>query len=265
MRGTTVDSMRLRARDSDRQVVCGVLDDAFGNGQLSETEHRARLESAAQARTLGDLRTLVTDLQVPSELEPSMPTTNGDGKRRWRVGAAVVAVLVIVGVVVARVADGDESGSASPRTSENLLTVAGLTRLLDDVQQRFGDLQADEVTVYPDYARVARQDPEAPAQSRSYWYEDRTFDDPAPSNRFYEGIPMDLAPLRPSLPRLIGLVNGADQTLAVPDPTSVHLQIEPQENGAAVAIYLWNEKTGQSGTLTTTLNGEILEIHRADR
>ena len=58
--GTTA----TRAKDSDRQETCTVLDNALTDGELSAEEHRERVSTATNAVTLGDLQALVTDLQV---------------------------------------------------------------------------------------------------------------------------------------------------------------------------------------------------------
>ncbi|WP_199174370.1 DUF1707 SHOCT-like domain-containing protein, partial [Roseateles chitinivorans] len=52
-----------RAKDSDRNDTCKVLDSAMAEGQLSMEEHRDRLSAAMKATTLGELADLVADLQ----------------------------------------------------------------------------------------------------------------------------------------------------------------------------------------------------------
>ena len=52
-----------RAKDSDRNDICKVLDTAMAEGQLSMAEHRDRVSAATNATTLGALRELVSDLQ----------------------------------------------------------------------------------------------------------------------------------------------------------------------------------------------------------
>ena len=44
-----------RARDIDRQETCKLLDNALGDGELSNEEHRERVSTATNAVTLGDL------------------------------------------------------------------------------------------------------------------------------------------------------------------------------------------------------------------
>jgi hypothetical protein len=59
----------LRASDADRDLVSGVLASAYAEGRLDREEHDQRAETAAAARTLGELPPLVADL-VP-ETTPS--------------------------------------------------------------------------------------------------------------------------------------------------------------------------------------------------
>jgi hypothetical protein len=82
----------LRASDADRNVVHGVLTEAFADGRLDRDEYDERSAATLQSRTLGELPALVTDL-VPDR--PLLPTalplsaaTSSDLQRRaeekWR-------------------------------------------------------------------------------------------------------------------------------------------------------------------------------------
>lgn len=63
----------LRASDADRDVVQGVLTEAFADGRLDRAEHDERVTATLQARTLGELPPLVADL-VPDR--PLLPATS---------------------------------------------------------------------------------------------------------------------------------------------------------------------------------------------
>jgi hypothetical protein len=52
----------LRAADSDRELVQQALAEAYAEGRLDREEHDDRSSAATQARTLGELPSLVTDL-----------------------------------------------------------------------------------------------------------------------------------------------------------------------------------------------------------
>ena len=84
-----------RAKDSDRNDTCRILDNALSEGQLSMTEHGERVKAATNAATLGELQDLVSDLQnsnAPVQL-PSL-------KKRPRLpGACPVQVVVWPGLI----------------------------------------------------------------------------------------------------------------------------------------------------------------------
>ena len=63
----------LRASDADRDVVHGVLTEAFADGRLDRAEYDERATATLQARTLGELPPLVADL-VPDR--PLLPATS---------------------------------------------------------------------------------------------------------------------------------------------------------------------------------------------
>ena len=72
----------LRASDADRDLVAGVLASAYADGRLDREEHDQRSESAAAARTLGELPPLVADLvpdTVPTRaLDPIAVASNAE-------------------------------------------------------------------------------------------------------------------------------------------------------------------------------------------
>lgn len=57
----------LRASDSDRDRVISLLGDAAADGRLTPDEHTERVQRAYQARTLGQLAILTTDLAGPTD------------------------------------------------------------------------------------------------------------------------------------------------------------------------------------------------------
>lgn len=61
----------LRASDADRNVVHGVLTEAFADGRLDREEYDERTAATLQARTLGQFPALVADLVPDRPLLPS--------------------------------------------------------------------------------------------------------------------------------------------------------------------------------------------------
>jgi hypothetical protein len=63
-----VATAKTRATDDDRNTTCQIPDAALGDGQLSMEEHRERVSAATKAIALGELQSLVSDLQIRSGL-----------------------------------------------------------------------------------------------------------------------------------------------------------------------------------------------------
>ncbi len=65
---------RMRASDADRERITGRLREHFAEGRLTREELDERVTAALNAKTLGDLRALMTDLPEP---EPVLPQAAG--------------------------------------------------------------------------------------------------------------------------------------------------------------------------------------------
>jgi hypothetical protein len=72
----------LRASDADREVIHGVLADAFATGRLDRVEYDERSTSVLSARTLGDLPPIVADLV------PNLPARTSSGRVPLTVASA---------------------------------------------------------------------------------------------------------------------------------------------------------------------------------
>lgn len=95
----------LRASDADRERVITLLAEAVADGRLTTEEHSERVDLAYQARTLGELTGLTTDL-IPEEAQPirvdsrSLSVLFGSTRRdgRWVVPVRL-PVLAVFGSV----------------------------------------------------------------------------------------------------------------------------------------------------------------------
>jgi hypothetical protein len=82
----------LRASDADREVVHGLLTEAFADGRLDRDEYDERSGATLQARTLGELPPLVADLVPDRPLMlakvPLSAATSSDlqsrAEEKWR-------------------------------------------------------------------------------------------------------------------------------------------------------------------------------------
>jgi len=78
----------LRASDADREVIHGVLAEAFATGRLDRSEYDERTATVLSARTLGDLPPIVVDLvpnlpaRTSSGRVPLVAATSADLQRR---------------------------------------------------------------------------------------------------------------------------------------------------------------------------------------
>jgi hypothetical protein len=92
----------LRASDADRDRVIALLSEAASDGRLTPEEHAERVDRAYQARTLGELAVLTTDLVTataqPIRLDGRRPVTGIFGRDsrdgRWVVPASLPVVAV---------------------------------------------------------------------------------------------------------------------------------------------------------------------------
>ena len=157
----TGQTASTRAKDSDRNDTCQILDTALSEGQLSMAEHGQRVKAATNAATLGDLKALVSDLQtanapvqLPHLNKPRVPGLAGGGGG-WGMRAAVAAVLVLLGVGIGWGLYGNtpspfnftsDPGAKADGVAPVVLTpprqlqsLGGLNGLLEQMKKKFGD------------------------------------------------------------------------------------------------------------------------------
>ena len=186
-----------RAKDSDRNHTCQILDTALAEGQLSMEEHRQRIAAATQAATLAELQGLLTDLQLHNA---AVNPPQRSRTPRWVIPAAVAAaVLLVCGVVISwalfdsdrpdrdeapaavtdnRGADRDAMPTAAPSGPRLLHSVGGINGLLEQMRGKFGDTTGYELAVYTDYAELIRMDPDDDRFEARYRYEAGTWAGP---------------------------------------------------------------------------------------
>ncbi|RDH75631.1 DUF1707 domain-containing protein [Mycolicibacterium moriokaense] len=206
-----------RAKDSDRTATCQVLDSALGEGQLSMEEHRQRVSAAVNATTLGELQSLVTDLQPVTSAPPG--TQRSPLRRRPLVIAAGAGgAAIIAGAIAWALTSGGStpSNTAAPSSSTqppephaltavpsatsttvatpddptpvvlapptNLLTADGIAGVLDEMRKRFGDSMGYELAIMPDQAMLARPDPSDDSAKLVYTFK-VGWSDPSPRSR----------------------------------------------------------------------------------
>jgi hypothetical protein len=173
-----------RARDADRATTRDLLDSARADGQLSEEEHDTLTELAAEARTLGDLKDLVSDLQRSRDTAPA-PRPPRSRRRQWYVGGVTVAAVLAACagyLAVTREAEAPrpaaqalpvlDQGAVQPLVipTPSPHTTDGIATFLRNYQRKFGDLQVDELYMHENYATLVRAVPGQPNRKVSYDY-----------------------------------------------------------------------------------------------
>ena len=250
-----------RARDTDRNDTCQILDNALSEGQLSMAEHGERIKAATNAKTLGELAALVADLQtsnapvqLPKLSRPRVPQL----RTGWGLRLASGVVLVVLGIAIGWGLYGNtpsplnftsDPGARSDGIPARVLTaprqlhsLGGLTGLFEQMRQKFGDTTGYELTVYPDYASLDRPDPADDRRTLSYTYRGG-WQNPTVEPRRGDGEAVDLSGIDPK--QIIAVLRGAPETLGIApaDVTNTYLVIEPDD-----------DPTAAPGSLRVTVN-----------
>jgi len=90
---------RMRTSDADRERVTARLRDHFAEGRLTREELDERVAAALNARTFGDLRTVMADLPEPAPVPRqarTLPRAAAPGPAFGRRGPRIVPLLALV-------------------------------------------------------------------------------------------------------------------------------------------------------------------------
>jgi hypothetical protein len=275
-----------RAKDSDRNDTCQILDSALADGQLSMDEHRTRVALATGAETLGDLQSLVSDLQTANapvqlpNLKKPLKLGAGGAAGGWGMRAAVAGVLVVLGIAIGWGLYGNTSSPLSftsdpgakpdgvapvvltPPTQ--LHSLGGLTGLIEQMKKRFGDTMGYRLVVYPDYASLTRPDPTEDRRELSYTYRGG-WDDPTTSSKSTGAAEVDLGQF--DIKKVVGVLRGAPETLKMnrADVTSTYLNIDPARDPTApdaISVTVYVSSDFGSGYIEMDGAGNIKQIHK---
>jgi len=279
----TGQTPRTRAKDSDRTDTCQILDTALAEGQLSMAEHGDRVKAATNAATLGELRSLVSDLQTgnaPVQLPTLRPPKALAGSRgAWGLRLASAAVLVTLGVGIGWGLYGNTSSPFSFTSDpgakpdgvapvvltppRQLQSLGGLTGLLEQTRKKFGDTLGYRLVIYPDYAILDRPDPGDERRTLSYTYRGG-WDDPSTGPTSPDAVAVDLGAF--DVRAVVGLMRGAPETLNIKpaEVRSTYLIVEPAGDPTtpgAVAISIYVSSEFGSGYIETNPDGSVKRIN----
>lgn len=280
----TSQTASTRAKDSDRNDICQILDTALSEGQLSMTEHEQRVKAATNATTLGDLRALVSDLQTanaPVHLpDLKKPRVNVPSTRAgWGIRAAVAGVLVLLGIGIGWGLYGNtpsplnftsDPGAKSDGVAPVVLTpprqlqsLGGLNGLLEQMKKTFGDTNGYRLVIYPDYASLDRPDPNDDRRELSYTYRGG-WGDPSASPKSNDAQVVDLSKF--DAKAVVGVLRGAPETLNIKpsDVKSTYLIVEPTRDPTApgtLSISIYVSSDFGSGYIELRPDGSVKQVN----
>ena len=273
---------RTRAKDSDRNNTCAVLDSALADGQLSGEEHRLRVTAATTATTLGDLQSLTDDLQTDNA-PVQLPHLRTRPRVRplppgWGLRIGLAAVLVVFGVGLGWGMYGNSSSPLDFTTDpgekpdgvtpivltppRELHSLGGLTGMFEQMRKRFGDTNGYRMVIYPEYASLDRPDPGEDRRVLSYTYRGG-WDDPSSTSKSSDARMVDLAKF--DMKAVIGTLRGAPETLGIKpsEVTSTYLIIDPSGDPTtpdAVELSIYVSSDFGSGNLELNPDGTSKRI-----
>lgn len=278
----TGQTARTRAKDTDRTDTCQILDTALAEGQLSMTEHASRVKAATSAMTLGELRTLVADLQT-ANAPVQLPTLKAPGavgpRAAWGIRLATAAVLLLSGIGIGWALYGNTSSplSVTPDPGarpdgvapvvltppRQLQSLGGLTGLLEQMRAKFGDTTGYRMVIYPEYAVLDRPDPRDERRTLSYTYRGG-WDDPSTGSKGSDAVAVDLGSFDAAA--IVGVLRGAPETLniAAADVTSTYLILDPARDPTtpgALSVSVYVSSDFGSGYIELGPDGTVKRIN----
>lgn len=244
------------------------MDAGLADGQLTAAEHESRVNAAMNAKSLGELHTLIRDIQGSTPMVAQYDFTKPRPHRMKFLQIVIPALVTLLVVfLLIRLAGGtDESGAASGQTADlpktGYLSQQGLHEVIDAVRDKFGTTTVDDLTAYEHYIVVFRPDPHVPRKQVTYRY-DGDWNDPSNSGTRDPKVPMiDLAAM--NVDRMAGVLAGAGQSLNLgSDIDSIYLVARAEEEGPDVSIHATNEQQ-ESGFLTVDMAGNFVSVHPFD-
>ena len=163
-----------------------------------------------------------------------------------------IVALVILGAVVAVMM------GLNPFASKHFQTADGLTGLLNDIRDKFGDTMGYELTVYPDHAVVERVDPQDSRVAKSYLYDRSGWSDwGKPSKPFFTDGLVDLSKFDAA--GVAATIAKAPQTLTITNPDYSYFIVEGRSH--SVISYRVYTTDGLSAYMDINPDGSIKQVH----
>lgn len=248
-------------------------------------EHAQRVKRATNAATLGELQSLVDDLQTANapvkmpdlKKRPQLPAGSGG----WGLRLATAAVLVLLGMGIGWGLYGNTSSPLSFETDpgaksdgipakvltppRQLHSLGGLQGLFEQMKQKFGDTRGFEMNIRPDRATLYRPDSAEPRRKLMYAYNGGWGDPYSDTTVDSDDRVIDLAAF--NLEQTIAVLRGAPETLGIKrtDITDSWIDIQPSKDPAtpdAANLRLYISSDFGSGFIDLAPDGSVKQINR---
>lgn len=249
-------------------------------------EHRQRVSAATSAATLGDLQTLVDDLQtehapvrLPELKEPSrVQQAASSAKRGWGFTAAITAVLVVLGIAIGWGSYGNSSSPFDFTTDPGakpdgvvpivntppveLQSLGGLSGFFEQMRKKFGDTMGYSVTINPDDAYLSRADPTDDRAYLNFRYHGGFGSGTSNTRNSSQTHLVDLANF--DYAAIIGTMKGAPQILRMREQEieDVTISVGPSTDATtpdAVVVDIRIDGEHDDGTLKLAADGTCME------
>jgi hypothetical protein len=157
--------------------------------------------------------------------------------------------------------DGIPAKVLTPPTQ--LHSLGGLTGLIEQMKQRFGDTMGYRLVIYPDYASLTRPDPGEDRRELNFTYRGG-WGDPSASSKSGDGTLVDLGKF--DAKTIVGLVRGAPATLNIKpdDVKSTYLILEPSRDPTtpdALSMSIYVSSDFGSGYIQLDGAGNVKQIN----
>jgi Domain of unknown function (DUF1707) len=274
-------SENTRAADSDRDDTCRKLDAALADGQLSMEEHRERVSTATNAITLGELGSLVSDLQIHPD-STQLPTPKPLLQRRDIRTVVAVALVLVAGAAwglhsgtpprsnpsastVTSTAGSTSSSNASdplgptpptPTPPPQLLTLSGMTGVLAQMRAQFGDTMGYQLVIYQEQVVVERPDTANAHKTVAWVFRNDGWTNLGPAGATAPSAAIgDLSKF--DVHAVLGVLNTAPQTLHIYDPSQIYLTVESAKDGS-LHMNIHVSDNSNSGSIAIAADGTVL-------
>ena len=257
-----------RASDADRDLCLNEIESAFADGRIDNSERESRTQAALQAKTLGDLAQLTSDLRPPGaeRLTSALSTATVPKGLLTKVliGALIPAVASVV-IWIAASSGNDSPSTPVDGTNPNLSnqpgdtlklhTAAGFEKFVKATRSAFGTTTVESAAIYPDHASVNIVNRDNPRRTERWSFREGYDGEPSKGTRRGEEIVIDLTAI--NIPSLMNAVKRAPDELNVKDATSVYVVVDKRDGQPAMSVYASNEYS-ETGHMAFTPEGKEL-------